>query len=133
MKKLFFIILLLITITLTGCSNSNLKTINVDELNKKLNDKESFILFFSNSETSLEDTLTSVLKQYDLVGYKIDISKLDDKTSHEMKLKFAYNDPSIIFVVKGEDPGVLSHITDTSIRSKNIIKRLIDMNFIKEE
>ena len=133
MKKVFFTIILLMTLVLTGCSNGNLKTISASDLNEKLNNKESFVLYFAKSDSTLEKTLKNVLKEYDLTGYKIDISKLDDKEMYDLKLKFSYNDPSIVFVIKGEDTGVLSHVTDSDTLSKSIVKRLMDMNFIKEE
>ncbi len=131
MKKIFFS-LILFTIILTGCSKSKLLSINLDELNDKLNKKESFILYFSPDDSNLEKTLNKVLEENNLEGYKIDTSKISNEEKNKLELQIAYEEPSIAFIIEGKDPSKLSHITSENISSKEILNRLIDMKFIEK-
>ena len=131
MKKIF-LSLLLVLFVLTGCSNSKLSSINLDELNEKLNKKETFIVYFSKSDNKLEDTLNEVLKENNLSGYKIDTSKINNEEKNKLELQIAYEEPSIVFIVNGLDSSKLSHITNQNTTKKEILARLKDMKFIKE-
>ena len=56
MKKVLLLITLLFM--LTGCSSNNIKNISYKDLNKKFENKETFILYFDGtSDDILEDTL----------------------------------------------------------------------------
>ena len=130
MKKIIFSLLLSIFI-LTGCGNSKLSKITLDDLNKKLENKETFIVYFYKDDSNLENTLNSVLENNNLEGFKIDTSKISNEEKNKLEVQIAYKEPSIVFVVNGNDPSILSHITDESTTSKDIINRLRDMKFIK--
>ena len=130
MKKIF-LSLLLSMFLLTGCSSSKLNKISIEELNKKIQDKKIFIIYFSKNDSNLEKTLNKVLDNYDLEGYKIDTSKISNEEKNKLEIQIAYEEPSIVFVINGKDPSKLSHITSEVISTKDIIKRLQDMNFIK--
>ena len=131
MKKIF-LSLLLVLFVLTGCSNSKLSSINLDELNEKLNKKETFIIYFSKNDNKLEDTLNNVLNENSLTGYKFDTSKISNEEKNKLELQIAYEEPSIVFVINGLDSSKLSHITNQNTTKKEILARLKDMNFIKE-
>lgn len=133
MKKRHFLILILFTIFLTACSNNKLSSINYNELKEKITAKESFVLYISSKDDTLEETLNNILKENEFNAYKINLDKLNDEEKLELKLKFSYEDPSIIFIINGTDPTILSHVTDSNIRKNDLIARLKDMNFIKEE
>ena len=133
MKKRYFLIIMMFTLLLTACSSSKLSNINYNELKEKINNKETFVLYVSTNDNTLEDTLNSVLEKNDFNAYKINLDKLNDEEKTELKLKYAYEDPSIIFIIDGKDPTILSHVTDASIRSTDLIARLKDMNYIKED
>ena len=130
MKKIFLSLFLSIFI-LTGCSNSKLSSINLDELNEKLTNKESFIVYFSQSDSNLEETLNKVLDENNITGYKIDTSKISKEDKNKLELEIAYEEPSIVFIINGKDPSKLSHVTSESSTSKEILERLKDMQFIK--
>jgi len=132
MKKIFLLILLTISFILTGCSNSSLSKISIDEVKEKMNNKESFIVYFtSENNKKLEKNLSEVLEENDLQGYKVDINKIKDEDENSFRLLVDYEDSSVVFVVNGIDSSKLSHITNDDISKKDILKRLIDMNFIK--
>ena len=133
MKKRYFLIIMMFILLLTACSSDKLSNISYNELKEKINNKETFVLYVSTNDNTLEDTLSNILEKYDFNVYKINPDKLNDEEKTELKLKYAYEDPSIIFIIEGNDPTILSHVTDSSIRSKDLIARLKDMNFIKED
>ncbi len=133
MKKIYLIIIMLFTIMLTACSNGKISNINYNELKEKVNNKETFVLYLATKDNTLEDTLNKVLETHDFQAYKLNLDKLSDDEKTDLKLKYNYEDPSLIFIIEGNDPTILSHITDSNIRSKDLIARLKDMNYIKEE
>ena len=133
MKKRYLIIVLLLTIFLTACSKSKIQSVSMNELKEKINNKETFVLSISSTDDTLENTLNSILEQYDFKAYKINLNKLNDEENRYLKLQYDYTDPSIIFIIEGKDPTILSHIEDTSIRKNMLIERLKDMKFIKED
>lgn len=130
MKKILFVLSFILL--LTGCGNNNIKTIGYSELIQKFDNKESFILFFDgdNSET-LKSTLNKVLENNNLEAYTIKTNKLDNDKINELRLKVDFEEPSIAFVIDGNDPSVITHITDNYIDENNLEIRLHDMNFIK--
>lgn len=130
--KRVFLCLILVLFVLTGCSNSKLSSITVDELKEKMSNKESFIVYFSQSDSNLEKTLKKVLADKDLQGYKVDTSKITNEEKNELELQIAYEEPSIVFIIKGNDSSKLSHVTSENATVKDITERLKDMNFIKE-
>ena len=131
MKKI--ILGLLLTLFLfTGCSSSKLTTLSLEELNEKLTKKETFIVYFSKDDSNLEETLSKVLEDNNLEGYKVDTSDISDTEKNKLELQISYEEPSIVFVIAGKDPSKLSHVTNESATSKDIITRLKDMKFIKE-
>ena len=132
MKKRYLLIITLVMFLLTGCS-SKLSNINLNDLNEKMDKKESFVLYVYSQDDTLESTLSSVLDEYEFSAYKINVNKLNDEEKRELKLKFDYAEPSIIFIIEGKDPTVLAHVTDSNIRKSNLIDRLKNMEFIKEE
>lgn len=133
MRKFLLLILLTISFILTGCSNSSLLNISIDEIKEKMNNKESFIVYFtSENNKALENNLSDVLEENNLKGYKVDINKIKDEDENDFRLLIDYEDSSVVFVVNGIDSSKLSHITNNDITKKDIHKRLIDMNFIKE-
>ncbi len=133
MKKFFLFFLLLGTFLLTGCGNSKLEKISVSDLNEKMNNNETFVLYFASEDSTLEKTLNDVLEEYDITGYKIDINKIEDNEKNDLKLKISYDDPCIVFIINGKDPSILSHVTNESTGKKELTTRLRDMHFIKEE
>lgn len=130
MKKILFILSFILL--LTGCSNSNIKTISYDELIQKFDNKESFILFFDgNDSETLKSTLDKVLEKNTLEAYTIETNKLDNDKINELRLKVDFEEPSIAFVIDGNNPSVITHITNIYIDENNLETRLHDMNFIK--
>ena len=132
--KRIFLILSLTFILLTGCGTSNLKELSFSELKNKLEQKESFIIYFDKGdENILETKLNKIVKEYNLNGYTINTTKITNDEKLEIQPLIDYEEPSIVFVINGLDPSKLSHVTDKDITIKDIIQRLKDINFIKED
>lgn len=130
MKKILFILTFILLVT--GCNSSNIKTISYNELNQKFENKESFILFFEgNGSETLKSTLNKILEKNNLEAYTIKTNKLDNDKLNELRLKVDFEEPSITFVIDGNDPSVITHITNVYIEEDDLETRLRDMNFIK--
>lgn len=130
MKKILFILTFILLVT--GCNSSNIKTISYNELNQKFENKESFILFFEgNDSETLKSTLNKILEKNNLEAYTIKTNKLDNDKLNELRLKVDFEEPSITFVIGGNDPSVITHITNVYIEEDDLETRLRDMNFIK--
>ena len=132
MKKIYIFILAMFVFILTGCnSTKNMNSISLDELNQKMENKESFIVFFNNNNSSsLQTRLDEVLGEYQLTGYFVDTDKISMEDELKLQPKITYQNPSIVFIINGVDPSILTHITNEDTRKVEIIARLKDMNFI---
>lgn len=132
MKKISLLLIFILTIFLTACGKNNLENLSYKDLTNKLNEKESFIIYFgSDDDTELAKKLNTVLESNNLTGYKFDPSDLTEEEKNTLSIAIAYEDPSIVFVVEGRDPSKLTHVTDKDIIVKNLEQRLKDLGFIK--
>ena len=129
MKKIL-ISIIMVLVLLTGCGKSNLKNINFNELKEKINNKDSFVVYFSGNDSIFKDKLNSISNEYDLTIYVV--NKVNDNDKNDYQTIINIENESIVFILNGQDPSKLSHITDSSVTKKQIIQRLKDMNFIKE-
>lgn len=133
MKKV--IIAILFVLLLTGCTSNNYKKISFDELTKKLDNKETFIILFNDDSKDsdiLQKTLNNVLNNYDLKAYKINSNKISLEQKNELRPLISYEGLSIVFIKDGLDSSKLSHITDPLITEKNLENHLTNLNFIKK-
>ncbi len=136
MKKIFLILSVLIIIVVTGCSNSssNLEKINLENLYSKLENKETFIVYFAKDDnTVLEKKLNTILENNNLTGYLVNVNKISDEEKIKLQPTITYEDNSIVFIIDGKDPSKLSHVTSDDVTNNELIARLKDMKFIKEE
>lgn len=129
MKKVLLLIIGLFM--LTGCSNNKIEELSYKELNKKFENKETFILYFDGTDGDvLEDTLNRVLEKENLVAYTINTSKLSQDEINTLRYKADYEEPSIVFIKEGNDPSILTHITDVYISDESLTTRLTALGFI---
>lgn len=129
--KRIIISILLIFILLTGCGSNN-KNIGFNELKEKMNNKDSFIVYFSGKDNLFKNKLNDIGKEYDLTIYTIDTNKISEEDKLNFQNKIDIKEEEIVFILNGQDPSKLSHVTDTSTSKKQIIQRLKDMHFINE-
>ena len=131
MKKLYLLLFLGLFILTTGCSSKFLEKIDYGTLISKLDSKDTFVLYFYDDDSELENTLTKVLETNNLIGYKIDTNKIDNSQKLKLQTTIDYKEPCIVFIINGNDPTILSHITSESTTEERITNALKDMNFIK--
>lgn len=132
MKKIFLISMLFLVIMLTGCSKGSLNKLSFNELKEKITNKETMVVYFTKSDNDLEEKLESISSEYNLTIYKVDTSKITEEEKYEFQTIIDYEEPSIVFVIKGIDSSKLSHVTSSSTTKKQIIARLKDMSFIQD-
>ena len=134
-KKIIF--LLTILILATACSSNNFKKINLNELQKKLEAKETFILYLTDESDDvkvLKNTLEKVAKNNNLTVFYLNTLKLKDNDLEKLKELFTYEDTNFIsFIKNGEEETVLSRISDTFIGEKKLTQEFINQGYIKEK
>lgn len=128
-------ILLIITILLlaTACSSSYLKKINLNTLNEKISNEESFILYLTEEDeagNTLRNTLLKVAKELDIQTFYLNTSDLDDEELENLKENFYFEDSNIIvFVKNGSEETVLARIDDPYISANDLQAELITQGF----
>lgn len=133
MKKIFIFVLCLIL--LCGCSKNYITEISINDLTKKIENKESFILYIGSSKCShckdYRPKLNDVVGEYKLTVYYIDVSKLKDKESNKLSKIVSYSGtPATAFIEDGEDLGIQTHI-DGDVSKKQIISSFKNNGYIK--
>ena len=131
MKKIMLILTILLLTC--ACSSNYLKSINLKNLNEKLEKKESFVLYLTNDEgESLKKTLSKVLENNKVNGYYLDTDKLKEDDLKSLKEKFTFDDANIIiFVKEGHEETTLSRISDLYISEKDLEQELKLQSYIK--
>lgn len=118
MKKFKYILLLLIPLMLVGCSkgglvkptedNENIKEIPVVELAKKINDKESFVLYlhsqYCGACQQFNPTLQEAVKKADINILAIDTAELEEEDAKQLfsLIEFEYT-PTTVFYKEGKE------------------------------
>ena len=128
-------ILLIITILLltTACSSSYLKKINLNTLNEKISNEESFVLYLTEEDeagNTLRNTLLKVARELDIQIFYLNTSDLDDEELENLKENFYFEDSNIIvFVKNGSEETVLARIDDPYISANDLQAELITQGF----
>ena len=134
MKKKIFLITTILLLA-CACSSNNLKKLSLNELNEKLNNKETFILYLTNEDETgitLKNTLTSVSKENNLKTFYINLEKLSDEELDKLKELFTYREENfILFIKDGNESTVLSRIADPYISQEKLNNELKNQGFIK--
>lgn len=139
-KQLTIIILLILIISLaviipTQGNKSNLKKLTYNEVIKKMNNNDDFILCISATTCShcqnYKPKLKTISKDYNITIYYIDVNK-EDKEYEDFKkqLNFDGSTPVTLFIKEGKEKTTATRIEgDASTRT--IINKLRANNFIE--
>ena len=154
-KRLGIVFLVLIYITLlTGCKKDENKetksdylvNLTLDELEKKVADKESFILVITQTDCAhckqYKPILIDVLEEYKITAYEFDQQTLAHEENGNLvydqeqlgRLKAIANvsgTPTTIFIEKGEEKSTTNRIIGSAERKK-IINRFKSMGYIED-
>ena len=132
MKKTKLIILILICILTTGCSN--IKTINYKTLKQKLDNKETFILETARTKCShckdFTPRFNKILKDNNLKAYKIYLDRLTSKQKVEFNsIMYINGTPTVVFIKNGKETGAYDRIIG-AVSNKKIINKLKELGYI---
>ena len=130
MKIKHILLVFMIAFLLVGCKSNNINSISYEKFKEKVDKKESMVLIFGESDT-LETTLNNVLNKHNLKAYRVKTSNLSDDELNELKGIVYYEEPSICFIVDGNNPTILTNVTDEYITETKLENILTDLKFIK--
>ena len=134
MKKNIIMLLFIVLLT-TACSGSFFKNINVNNLKKSLDKKETFILYLTDESDDgkvLKSTLKKVSEENKVKTYYLNTEKLNDKDKKELNNMFKYEKTNIIiFVKKGTEETVLSRIDDIYVSKTKLKSEFEIQGYIK--
>ncbi len=113
-----------------------LVSLTYSELEKKINNKENFILVITQTDCShcieYKPVLEQVLLDYNLTAYEIDQKKISSEEKNKLKdIANISGTPTTVFIVNGEERQTADRIVGSASRSK-IIDRLKAMGYINE-
>lgn len=143
MKRIFCCLLMLIPI-IGGCGNklTTYEEISYDEFTQKMENKDDFILFIG-SETcqhcaAFKDTVNSVVKNYQIKIYYIDINKFDENQNNKFKTIINFSGtPTTVFIkggseLKDENGNVTIYRINGNIEYEKVINKIKKAGFINE-
>ena len=132
MKKKILLIITILLLT-TACSSSYLKKINLNTLNKKISNEESFVLYLTENDevgNTLRNTLLKVAKELNIQTFCLNTNNLNDEELENLKENFYFEDSNIIvFVKNGSEETVLARIDDPYIGANDLQAELITQGF----
>ena len=132
MKKKILLIITILLLT-TACSSSYLKKINLNTLNKKISNEESFVLYLTENDevgNTLRNTLLKVAKELNIQTFYLNTNNLNDEELENLKENFYFEDSNIIvFVKNGSKETVLARIDDPYISANDLQAELITQGF----
>ena len=141
-KKKVLILVIICLVVLVGAGIADmilgrayLKEIKYDKLMEKIDNKESFVIVFSqtNCEHCLayKPVLSKVARRNKLVVYVLEIDLLSEKKGKELKKIFNFDGtPTTVFVINGEEKTAANRIVGEASEEK-ITKKLKSNGFIK--
>lgn len=143
MKKNLTIICAIVLVVILGIllfvngksSKYGLFELKYDDVMKKFNNKDDFVLVISQTICahciSYKPVLRSVSKKYKIKTYYIDVDLLNDKETEELKKYVSYSDtPSTLFIKDGTESTRANRIVGEATEEK-IVSKLKQNNFIK--
>lgn len=135
-RKLLFIVMCLL---LVGCTNKGFyEILTYSEVENKINNKESFILYIGQSQCSYckqyEKSLKRVVDKYNVKVYYIDIGKdsisVEDRSLLSKNIDFS-GTPTTVFIKNGEVQGNYNRLSGAADTNK-IIEQFKVNGYIKE-
>lgn len=136
MKKIILSIVVVLTaLCVTGCSKNNLKTISYSELEKKIENKESFILEVIQTGCSACEDFTprfeSVLNDKNVTAYSINLKNMNEEETKKFDEIININStPTVVFFKSGEEESVSYRIIG-AVSNDKIIQKLKSQGYIK--
>ena len=116
-------------------SRSYLKEIKYEQVIEKVENKESFVLLFSQTTCShcmdYKPKLKRVANRYKIKIYYLETDLLSGEESEELKTHFSFRGtPTTIFVIDGEEKTAATRING-DVSEEKIVSKLKSNGFIK--
>ena len=107
---------------------SNLKSLAYEEINEKIDNKDSFVLCLTSTKCSH----CNVYNKYDITIYYADVDTFDKEDYNKLKSEFSFDGstPTTIFINDGEEETTATRING-DISTDKIINKLKKNGFIK--
>lgn len=123
-------------ITKKNDNDSFVHKISVSELKEKINNKESFVLVYTQDTCShckaYMPTLESVGKQYKINFYDVSSTGLkNDDLNYLKQVANTSGTPTTIFIVNGEEKSTLDRLSG-NVEEYKLVERLKKMGYINE-
>lgn len=147
-NKLIITVIILMVITIFGVfyfankttsktSKSNVVFIDVEQLEEKIKNKDSFVLVFTQDGCSHCQTyapvLESVSKKYDIKIYDLNLTKVKSADiSRVNTIASISGTPTTVFYKNGEEETTLNRINGDTSESK-LVEKLKKLGYIKGE
>lgn len=127
------------SITLKGKEkneDNHLLEINFTDLNKKIENKETFILLISQTECAhclaYKPIFKKVLAKYDITAYELSLDKLSKEEKTQLtNIANVSGTPNTVFIFDGEEKNTANRIVGEATESE-ITSRLKALGFIQE-
>lgn len=137
MKKIFLVIIALLPF-FTGCGSklTTYEEIDYDEFIDKIENKDDFVLFIGSATCqhcdAFKETIKSVVKNYQVKIYYIDIHKFTEQQSNKFKTYINFSaTPTTVFIYNGDEKTTYNRINGNLSYDK-VIDKLTKAGFIKE-
>ena len=135
-KILLALVSLILAVILCGCSSkSYIINSNIDDIEKKVNNNESFILYIGSKEchncTSFTPKLEKIVNKNKISVYYIDTYNISDEDYNRLfKLVNYSGTPTLAFITEGSDPGSQTHLVG-DVSSDKIESALKNNGYLK--
>lgn len=136
MNKIKFLFLIFLSLFIfSGCGSSNFKSISYTELTNKLDNKDTFFFVVIKDDCryceAFKPKMEKVLDEYDVVGYKLNISDMSEKEYKDFQNQFNVDStPTTVFIYQGKEVSVLLRLEGNQ-SEEIIISTLKENNYIK--
>ena len=138
MKKFkSFILLFLLVLLCSSCGSSNLKSLSYKELNKKLENNETFFFVVirdgcSHCE-SFVPKVEEVVDEYNIIGYTLNYSDLSEEEDEEFFEKYGISStPTTVFIKDGKEMSILQRI-EGNVAKEKLVDKLKKNDYIKKD
>lgn len=134
MKKIFIFITLISILVLTGCKKGGYIRLSFDDLQLKLNDKDTFVLVIGSDTCSAcakyKTTMESVIKENKVDIYYLDLDSLIEEEYSKIYSKYVITStPTTIFIKDGLETSTYDRIAGAASYS-DIIENLKKHGYI---
>lgn len=135
---LLIIIIVVLIINNLGKSTATLEETTYEQVQKKIEKKEDFILVLSQTTcshcASYKPTLKEVSKQYDITIYYLDYDNYDEDTISEILEYFNFDGgtPTTFFFKEGKEISIMSRLVGSTSKEK-VISALKKYEYIESK